>query len=197
MMSKPTQIKEPKQALSAYLQELLNDSAPETISQDITEVPAIPAVSADKEPEILADIEQVTDKDAQVLLFEVAGMQLALKLDALDGIEIWPEQGLAQIPGHPDYVVGSLSRPQQHTLVLDLTTLITNQSSNSDNNRYILLVNNKRLGLAVSAIRHVVKLESDNVRWRREPGQRPWLAGMLMSPLSSIISLDELLKILQ
>lgn len=197
MMSKPTQIKEPKQALSAYLQELLNDSAPETLSQDSTEVPAIPAVSADKEPKILADIEQVTDKDAQVLLFEVAGMQLALKLDALDGIENWPEQGLAQIPGHPDYVVGSLSRPQQHTLVLDLTTLITNQSSNSDNNRYILLVNNKRLGLAVSAIRHVVKLESDNVRWRREPGQRPWLAGMLMSPLSSIISLDELLKILQ
>mgnify|MGYP003669993537 FL=1 len=102
-----------------------------------------------------------------------------------------------QIPGHPSYVVGTLSRPQQHTQVIDLTTLITNQSSNSDNNRYILLIDNKQLGLAVSAIRHVVKLEGDNVRWRREPGQRPWLAGMLMSPLSSIISLPELLKIIR
>ena len=124
-------------------------------------------------------------------------MQLALSLDELDGIENWPDDGLSQIPGHPSYVVGTLSRPQQHTQVIDLTTLITNQSSNSDNNRYILLVDNKQLGLAVSAIRHVVKLEGDNVRWRREPGQRPWLAGMLMSPLSSIISLPELLKIIR
>ena len=193
-MSKPTQIKEPKQALAAYLQELLLDSEPETLEQVAAEVEQTKPVA---EPEIFAGIENSPDKHLQALLFEVAGMQLALSLDELDGIENWPEDGLSQIPGHPSYVVGALSRPQQHTQVIDLTTLITNQSSNSDNNRYILLIDNKQLGLAVSAIRHVVKLEGDNVRWRREPGQRPWLAGMLMSPLSSIISLPELLKILR
>lgn len=193
-MSKPTQIKEPKQALAAYLQELLLDSEPETLEQVAAEIDQTQPVA---EPEILADIKNSPDKHMQALLFEVAGMQLALSLDELDGIENWPGAGLSQIPGHPSYVVGTLSRPQQHTQVIDLTTLITNQSSNSDNNRYILLVDNKQLGLAVSAIRHVVKLEGDNVRWRREPGQRPWLAGMLMSPLSSIISLPELLKILR
>ncbi|MBL1457191.1 chemotaxis protein CheW [Methylophaga sp.] len=193
-MSKPTQIKEPKQALAAYLQELLLDSEPETLEQVAAEVEQTQPVA---EPEIFAGIENSPDKHLQALLFEVAGMQLALSLDELDGIENWPEDGLSQIPGHPSYVVGTLSRPQQHTQVIDLTTLITNQSSNSDNNRYILLIDNKQLGLAVSAIRHVVKLEGDNVRWRREPGQRPWLAGMLMSPLSSIISLPELLKILR
>ncbi|WP_292756005.1 chemotaxis protein CheW [Methylophaga sp. UBA2689] len=193
-MSKPTQIKEPKQALAAYLQELLLDSEPETLEQVAAEVEQTKPVA---EPEIFAGIENSPDKHLQALLFEVAGMQLALSLDELDGIENWPEDGLSQIPGHPSYVVGTLSRPQQHTQVIDLTTLITNQSSNSDNNRYILLIDNKQLGLAVSAIRHVVKLEGDNVRWRREPGQRPWLAGMLMSPLSSIISLPELLKILR
>ncbi len=193
-MSKPTQIKEPKQALAAYLQELLLDSEPETLEQVAAEVEQTKPVA---EPEIFAGIENSPDKHLQALLFEVAGMQLALSLDELDGIENWPEDGLSQIPGHPSYVVGTLSRPQQHTQVIDLTTLITNQSSNPDNNRYILLIDNKQLGLAVSAIRHVVKLEGDNVRWRREPGQRPWLAGMLMSPLSSIISLPELLKILR
>ncbi|HCC82199.1 MULTISPECIES: chemotaxis protein CheW [unclassified Methylophaga] len=193
-MSKPTQIKEPKQALAAYLQELLLDSEPETLEQVAAEIDQTLPVA---EPESFADIENSPDKHTQALLFEVAGMQLALSLDELDGIENWPDDGLSQIPGHPSYVVGTLSRPQQHTQVIDLTTLITNQSSNSDNNRYILLVDNKQLGLAVSAIRHVVKLEGDNVRWRREPGQRPWLAGMLMSPLSSIISLPELLKIIR
>jgi len=193
-MSKPTQIKEPKQALAAYLQELLLESEPETLEQVASEInEALPAA----EPEIIASIENTSDKNTQALLFEVAGMQLALTLDELEGIENWPEEGLSQLPGQPDYVIGTLSRPKQHTQVIDLTTLITNQSSNSTDNRYILLVNNKQLGLAVSAIRHVVKLESDNVRWRREPGQRPWLAGMLMSPLSSIISLTELLKILR
>jgi len=193
-MSKPTQIKDPKQALAAYLQELLLDSEPETLEQVAAEIDQTLPVA---EPESFAGIENSPDKHMQALLFEVAGMQLALSLDELDGIENWPENGLSQIPGHPSYVVGTLSRPQQHTQVIDLTTLITNQSSNSDNNRYILLVDNKQLGLAVSAIRHVVKLDGDNVRWRREPGQRPWLAGMLMSPLSSIISLPELLKILR
>jgi purine-binding chemotaxis protein CheW len=193
-MSKPTQIKEPKQALAAYLQELLLESEPEILEQVASEIEQTPLVA---EPEILANIENTSDKNTQALLFEVAGMQLALSLDELDGIENWPEDGLSQIPGHPSYVVGTLSRPKQHTQVIDLTTLITNQSSNSENNRYILLVDNKQLGLAVSAIRHVVKLEPDNVRWRREPGQRPWLAGMLMSPLSSIISLTELLKMLR
>ena len=149
------------------------------------------------EPGIIASLANTSDKDTQALLFEVAGMQLALTLDELDGIENWPEEGLSQLPGQPDYIVGTLSRPKQHTQVIDLTTLITNKSSNSTDNRYILLVNNKQLGLAVSTIRHVVTLESENVRWRREPGQRPWLAGMLMSPLSSIISLTELLKILR
>lgn len=193
-MSKPTQIKEPKQALAAYLQELLLESEPEILEQVASEIEQTPIVA---EPEIFASIENTPDKNTQALLFEVAGMQLALSLDELEGIENWPEDGLSQIPGHPCYVVGTLSRPKQHTQVIDLTTLITNQSSNSENNRYILLVDNKQVGLAVSAIRHVVKLEPDNVRWRREPGQRPWLAGMLMSPLSSIISLTELLKMLR
>jgi purine-binding chemotaxis protein CheW len=195
-MSKPTQIKEPKHALAAYLQELLLDDELETLEQTATEsietVPAPPVV----EPDITETINNIPDKIGQALLFEVAGMQLALSLDELDGIENWPEEGLSQIPGNASYVVGTLSRPKQHTQVIDLTTLITNQSSNSEDNRYILLVNNKQLGLAVSAIKHVVKLDNENVRWRREPGQRPWLAGMLMSPLSSIISLTELLKIL-
>lgn len=196
-MSKPTQIKEPQQALAAYLQELLLDDELETQEQAAGEIIEPVAIVSKVEPDITETINTIPDKNGQALLFEVAGMQLALSLDELDGIENWPEEGLSQIPGYASYVVGTLSRPKQHTEVIDLTTLITNQSSNSEDNRYILLVNNKQLGLAVSAIRHVVKLEDENVRWRREPGQRPWLAGMLMSPLSSIISLTELLKILR
>jgi purine-binding chemotaxis protein CheW len=196
-MSKPTQIKEPQQALAAYLQELLLDDEVETQQQAADEIIEPVTIVSEVEPDITETIHTIPEKNGQALLFEVAGMQLALSLDELDGIENWPEEGLSQIPGYASYVVGTLSRPKQHTEVIDLTTLITNQSSNSEDNRYILLVNNKQLGLAVSAIRHVVKLEDENVRWRREPGQRPWLAGMLMSPLSSIISLTELLKILR
>ncbi|MDO8825545.1 MULTISPECIES: chemotaxis protein CheW [unclassified Methylophaga] len=196
-MSKPTQIKEPQQALANYLQELLLDEELDTLEQNVTETIETDPIVAEFEPDISESINSLPGQKGQALLFEVAGMQLALSLDELDGIETWPEEGLSQIPGYASYVVGTLSRPKQHTEVIDLTTLITNQSSNSEDNRYILLVNNKQLGLAVSAIRHVVKLEDENVRWRREPGQRPWLAGMLMSPLSSIISLTELLKILR
>lgn len=196
-MSKPFQIKEPQQALTAYLQELLLDNEPTALPLT---PPALEEVPATETVETSPPIETTPRpvQDSQALLFDIAGLSLVLPLTELDGIENWPINGLTQLPGQPAHVLGMLSSPQQHTRVIDLTTLITSQSSNSEDCRYILLVNNKQLGLAVSAIHRVIRLDKENVRWRRETAktQRPWLAGMLMSPLSSIISLNELLKII-
>lgn len=194
-MSKPFQIKEPQQALTAYLQELLLDNEP--MALPLT-TPALEERPAAKTVETSPPIETTSPpmQDSQALLFDIAGLSLVLPLTELDGIENWPINGLTQLPGQPAHVLGLLSSPQHHTRVIDLTTLITSQPSNSEDCRYILLVNNKQLGLAVSAIHQVIILDKENVRWRRETAktQRPWLAGMVMSPLSSIISLDELLK---
>lgn len=197
-MSKPFQIKEPQQALTSYLQELLLDSEPAVLpltAPTVEETPATETVATSPPLETTSRPPQ----DSQALLFDIAGLSLVLPLTELDGIENWPINGLTQLPGQPAHVLGILSNSQQHTQVIDLTTLITSQSSNSDDCRYILLVNNKQLGLAVSAIHRVVTLDKENVRWRRETAttQRPWLVGMLMSPLSSIISLAELLKIIR
>ena len=195
-MSKPFQIKEPQQALTAYLQELLLDNEPTALPLMPPALEEIPATeTVETSPPIETTPRPV--QDSQALLFDIAGLSLVLPLTELDGIENWPINGLTQLPGQPAHVLGMLSSPQQHTRVIDLTTLITSQSSNSEDCRYILLVNNKQLGLAVSAIHRVITLDKENVRWRRETAktQRPWLAGMLMSPLSSIISLNELLKI--
>jgi hypothetical protein len=49
-MSKPTQIKEPKQALAAYLQELLLESEPEILEQVAFEIEQTPLVTASLEP---------------------------------------------------------------------------------------------------------------------------------------------------
>lgn len=195
-MSKPFQIKAPQQALTAYLQELLLDSEPTALPLTPPALEEIPATET-VETSPLIETSSRPIQDSQALLFDIAGLSLVLPLTELDGIENWPINGLTQLPGQPAHVLGILSSPQQHTRVIDLTTLITSQSSNSEDCRYILLVNNKQLGLAVSAIHRVITLDKENVRWRRETAktQRPWLAGMLMSPLSSIISLNELLKI--
>lgn len=200
-MSKPFQIKEPQQALTAYLQELLLDNEPTALPLTTPAFEEIPATETVKAVETSPPIKTISRpmQDSQALLFDIAGLSLVLPLTELDSIENWPINGLTQLPGQPAHVLGILSSPQQHTRVIDLTTLITSQSSNSEDCRYILLVNNKQLGLAVSAIHRVIILDKENVRWRRETTktQRPWLAGMLMSPLSSIISLNELLKIVR
>lgn len=195
-MSKPFQIKAPQQALTAYLQELLLDNEPTALPLTPPALEEIPATET-VETSPLIETTSRPIQDSQALLFDIAGLSLVLPLTELDGIENWPINGLTQLPGQPAHVLSILSSPQQHTRVIDLTTLITSQSSNSEDCRYILLVNNKQLGLAVSAIHRVITLDKENVRWRRETAktQRPWLAGMLMSPLSSIISLNELLKI--
>src|SRR5690554_702407 len=163
-MSKPFQIKEPQQALTAYLQELLLDNEPTALPLT---PPALEEVPATETVETSPPIETTPRpvQDSQALLFDIAGLSLVLPLTELDGIENWPINGLTQLPGQPAHVLGMLSSPQQHTRVIDLTTLITSQSSNSEDCRYILLVNNKQLGLAVSAIHRVIRLDKENVRW--------------------------------
>ena len=78
-MSKPFQIKEPQQALTAYLQELLLDNEPTALPLT---PPALEEVPATETVETSPPIETTPRpvQDSQALLFDIAGLSLVLPL---------------------------------------------------------------------------------------------------------------------
>ena len=184
-MSESKPLLDQQDALQQYLQDMLNEAAfnPEPVSeQTVVAEPAPAALSRPATP-------------FQALLFEVNGLSLALPLDQLDGIEKWPVAPLPKIADKPAHYLGLLSRPGLHTQVVDPSAVLQSEVNQSQPPRYILLVDNKRWGLAVTSVKKVLTIEAADCKWR-QPGQRPWFAGTILSGLTHVLELPSLLKAL-
>jgi purine-binding chemotaxis protein CheW len=187
-MSESKPLLDQQDALQQYLQDMLHEAA-------FTETQA-ETVAPDKV--IFRDEAVVPNHPAtpfQALLFELHGMSLALPLDQLDGIEKWPTSALPKIADKPAHYLGLLSRPGLHTQVIDPGNVLQTDPDKTLPPRYILLVDDKRWGLAVSSVKKVLTIDGDDCKWR-QAGQRPWFAGTVLSGLTHILDLSALLKAL-
>lgn len=185
-MSEHKPLLDQQDALQHYLQDMLNEAA-FSDTRPATEQPVITQVPLDN-PAMPAT-------PFQALLFEVRGLSLALPLDQLDGIEKWPATTLPKIADKPAHYLGLLSRPGLHTQVVDPGHILHADTADQQAPRYILLVANKRWGLAVSSVKKVLTINDGDCKWR-QPGQRPWFAGTLLSGLTHVLDLPELLRAL-
>ncbi len=185
-MSDQKPLLDQQDALQQYLQDMLNEAA--YTEPRIEEQQAVT-------PQTVTIIAAPPATPFQALIFEVQGLSLALPLDQLDGIEKWPAAPLPKIADKPAHYLGLLSRPGLHTQVVDPGTILQTDTTNPQEPRYILLVDNKRWGLAVSSVKKVLTIETDDCKWR-QPGQRPWFAGTVLSGLTHIVDLPALLKAL-
>jgi len=196
-MSKPTHIAEHEQALSAYLNDML------------FEEPADPAFTKDTDlsqqiiKQTLSDSDKVEknwrDSPFQTLLFEIQGLKLAIPLHELNGILTWPKKTMPKIAGKPDWYLGLYSQDHKHTQVIDTAHIILpNILQNSENKpNFIILIADGKWGLACNKVNQVVTLSSEEIRWRKEAGKRPWLAGTVLDKMCSILNIDELVKQLE
>ena len=179
---------DPQQALSSYLADMLDDELPEA-----ADVSAAPEPVADSTVTTTAPVVIRPALPFQALLFEVNGFSLALPLMVLDGIEKWPDVTLSKMPGKPAHYLGLLSKPQQHTQVIDPAAIFSADAALNATPAYILLVDDKRWGIAVSSVKKVITVTETDIRWR-DAGQRPWLLGTLVNGLTSVIALPKLIE---
>lgn len=185
-MSEQKPLLDQQDALQQYLQDMLNEAAytePRIEEQQVVT------------PQPVTNIAALPATPFQALIFEVQGLSLALPLDQLDGIEKWPATPLPKIADKPSHYLGLLSRPGLHTQVVDPGIILQADTATSQAPRYILLVDNKRWGLAVTSVKKVLTIETDDCKWR-QPGQRAWFAGTVLSGLTHIVNLPALLKAL-
>lgn len=131
----------------------------------------------------------------QILLFEVAGLKLAVPLIELCGVIEW-KVGVTEMPGHADFYMGILQHLDYKIAVIDTARMVlpTNKLSQlaSDNPRervnHIVLIDDYRWGLACDKIGEVITLKPDEVRWKTSKSSRSWLAGTVIEHMCALLN---------
>lgn len=212
---KPGILVDEKAALDLFLEALLRETETETVETAAPEAPAeappadpapvIPAVEAVAQTATETETETASPlppgvpewarEPFQAMLFKVAGLTLAVPLEALGGVVEWPEK-LTEMPGHADFFLGLLTHLDATVPVVDTARLVfpADRLPADDDPlarvRRIVLIGGGRWGLACDAVEEVITLRHDQVRWRSERTRRRWLLGTVIDHMCALIDTD-------
>ena len=144
--------------------------------------------------------EEWSNDPFQTLLFDVAGVRLALPLIKLGGIHRITEE-ITPLFGKPKWFKGLIPGLNGNINVIDSAKWIMPDKYELLNEtdldyKFIILLDNSNWGLACNSVHNAIKLDPDNVRWRKSAGKRPWLAGMLIEEMCALLDVDTLIYLL-
>ncbi|WP_438969983.1 chemotaxis protein CheW [Methylophaga sp.] len=202
------QIHEQSQALSAYFDDMLTAPAkPEKKSARIAEPPAGPSVADLPDSEQAESIKRTVDErpaaiqrpeSLRVLLCEIDDMPFALPVSMLNNIIPWPEHGLDSTSSQTAWQLGLYQQKQHQSQILDIRSLLQSENSTAPvEANYILLVDDRRYGIACQHIKHVVSYPSQAISWRDDLSEHPWLIGEVGDEKYQILDIYALLAVFE
>lgn len=225
MNKKPTfQLEEQQVALTSYLSALLQDM-PNYVEAEASAVKPIPAQAPPAMAEAPATLEPPTPLDRsetardehaaaqpglpawararfQCLVFQVAGLSLAVPLTKLNGVIPW-QDGVTPMPNRSALFLGLLHHQQRNVKVVDTALMVLPEGRQPGSLAppqarlaHIILLDEGRWGLACDNIGEVLTLDPDDVRWRSAQGKRPWLAGTVLKHLCALLDTDAFVDLL-
>lgn len=214
---KPTRLVDPDEVLTDYLNALLSEvetvEQTETATEIITEVvapavidEAVAALASEPAEDSLPAAEQAIEtsapaaaNDIQILLFEVAGITLAVPLEQLNGILEWNDE-VTSMPNSSAWFMGLLAERGQQIKIIDTGMLVVPSKFRGNHSREdmqkIILIGDSKWGLACDSVSEVITLSRDKVRWRGENSKRPWLAGMVVDRMCALLDIDKFVELL-
>ena len=144
--------------------------------------------------------EDWTNEPFQTLLFDVAGVRLALPLVKLGGIHRITEE-ITPLFGKPKWFKGLIPGLEGNINVIDTAKWVMpdkyEQLNETDlDYKFIILLGDTNWGLACNVVQNAIQLAPENVRWRSNSGKRPWLAGMLIEEMCALLDVDTLIYLL-
>jgi purine-binding chemotaxis protein CheW len=66
-----------------------------------------------------------------------------------------------------------------------------------DEYQYIVMLGQSNWGLASNQLKGTELLELEAIRWRKNAGKRPWLAGMVKEKMCALVHVDALIEMLK
>lgn len=195
---------------SAVLEEQVRDArpplaAPVALLPTLAppEVQAPPVAAAQETPQptavLLEGRPNWADEPFECLLFDVAGLTLAVPLICLGSIYPLEGQELTPLFGQPNWFLGILPSQAGNLKVLDTARWVMPDRYREDFReglQYVISVQGYEWGLAVHQVSRSIRLDPAEVKWRSQRGQRPWLAGTViehMCALLDVVALAELI----
>ncbi len=189
-------------ALGAYLDALLADECVAPAESFIAEPEPTPAQAPQTTPEPAPPPADSPPEWArtrfQALLFEVAGLTLAVPLARLKGVVPRVDE-LVDVPGRPSLELGITLYQGVQSRVVDTARFVLPQDRAAalgddarERSAHLVMIDEGRWALACSRIGDVIELEADQVKWRGAAGKRRWLAGTVIEHMCALLDIDEL-----
>ncbi|MCE1114044.1 MULTISPECIES: CheW domain-containing protein [Pseudomonas] len=152
----------------------------------------VPPATADGRPAWAAE-------PFECLLFDVAGLTLAVPLVCLGSIYSLAGQELTPLFGQPDWFLGILSCQAGNLKVLDTARWVMPDRYREDFRQglqYVISVQGYEWGLAVHQVSRSLRLDPSEIKWRSQRGQRPWLAGTVIEHMCALLDVAELAELI-
>ncbi|MBD8732337.1 CheW domain-containing protein [Pseudomonas sp. CFBP 13710] len=135
----------------------------------------------------------------ECLLFDVAGLTLAVPLVCLGSIYALAGQTLTPLFGQPDWFLGILPSNSGNLKVLDTARWVMPDRYRDDFRQglqYVISVQGYEWGLAVHQVSRSLRLDPNEIKWRSQRGQRPWLAGTVIEHMCALLDVAELAELI-
>jgi purine-binding chemotaxis protein CheW len=135
----------------------------------------------------------------ECLLFDVAGLTLAVPLVCLGTIYPLANAELTPLFGQPDWFLGILPSQAGNLKVLDTARWVMPERYRDDFRdglQYVISVEGYEWGLAVHQVSRSIRLVPDEVKWRSQRSQRPWLAGTVIEHMCALLDVSALAELI-
>ena len=135
----------------------------------------------------------------ECLLFDVAGLTLAVPLVCLGSIYSLAGQELTPLFGQPEWFLGILPSQAGNLKVLDTARWVMPDRYRDDFRQglqYVISVQGYEWGLAVHQVSRSLRLDPNEIKWRTHRGQRPWLAGTVIEHMCALLDVSELAELI-
>ncbi|UTF60769.1 chemotaxis protein CheW [Gilvimarinus sp. DA14] len=141
---------------------------------------------------------QWAQDDFEVLLFKVCGLTLAVPLITLGQITPLTDE-LTPLFGQADWFMGLQPAPSGKVRTINTAKFVMPERYDpvfEQTAKYVISINGVPWGLAVDKVEQPIRLNPEDVKWRSERSQRPWLAGTVKAHMCALLDIPKMGELL-
>lgn len=202
---RPLPAAEPEPARPVLLPSVLTvepvpEPEPEPVAQPPRVEPAPPAAAPPLPPKVVSGRPQWGESRFECLLFDVAGLTLAVPLVCLGTIHSLEGQTLTPLFGQPDWFLGMMKTHAGNIKVIDTARWVMPERYRDDfrdDLAFVITIQGFDWGLAVHRVDRSIHLHPDQVKWRSLRTQRPWLAGTVIEHMCALLDVAALAELIE
>lgn len=141
----------------------------------------------------------IINEPFQALFFDVAGLVLAVPLQELGGIHNLEE--VTSLFGKPDWFLGVMVNRDKKVNVVETAKWVmpekyTEKLQSELSYKYLIMLGESNWGLAAEQLVTTEYIQPDEVKWRTQPGKRPWLLGTIKKKMCALLHVSDLVAML-